>query len=202
MSERPHPLITSADTVTGHWQLDILWSVLVSQDETQGQFSVMEQLMPKRSGVAPHLHPRTSEMFYVLEGEMALQIEDQLVTAKPGQFVRIPPSTPHAFAVTTDTCRVLNLYVPALFDDYISMTSVEATATTVPPEGAQQPPTQDQMAAFNARLVELSVNRWLDMPDLVSDLRDEPHGLTSEGSPSKRGAEHRTTEAPGTQHGR
>lgn len=46
MTEQVHPLITSADTVPGHWQLDILWSVLVSQDDTGGQFSVMEQLMP------------------------------------------------------------------------------------------------------------------------------------------------------------
>lgn len=191
MSEQqPHPLITSADTVTGYWQLDILWSVLVSQDDTEGKFSVMEQLMPQRSGVAPHLHPRVSEMFYVLDGEMALQLEDQVVTAKPGQFVRIPPATPHAFAVTTESCRVLNLYVPALFDDFISMTSVRATGKTPPPTGAQEPPSEEQMSAFNARLVELSVNRWLDLPDLVSDLRDDPHGLTSEGSPSKRGIRH------------
>ena len=190
MADQPHPLITSAGTVTGHWQLDILWSVLVSQDDTGGQFSVMEQLMPRRSGVAPHLHPRVSEMFYVLDGEMALQLEDQLVTAKPGQFVRIPPATPHAFAVTSESCRVLNLYVPALFDDYIAMTSVPATAATPPPSGAQKPPTEEQMAAFNARLVELSINRWLDLPDLVSNLRDDPQGLTSEGSLSKRGTGH------------
>lgn len=190
MSETPHKLITSAGTVTGHWQLDILWSVLVSQDDTEGKFSVMEQLMPRRSGVAPHLHPRVSEMFYVLDGAMAVQLDDQLVTATPGQFVRIPPGTPHAFAVTSETCRVLNLYVPALFDDYISMTSVVATAPTPPPPGLQHPPTETQTAAFNARLVELSVNRWLDLPDLVSDLRDDPQGLTHEGSLSKRSTKH------------
>ena len=190
MADQPHPLITSADTVTGHWQLDILWSVLVSQDDTGGQFSVMEQLMPRRSGVAPHLHPRVNELFYVLDGELALQLEDRLVTAEPGQFVRIPPGTPHAFAVTTESCRVLNFYVPALFDDYISMTSVPATAVCPPPAGVQKPPTEEQMAAYNARLVELSINRWLDVPDLVSDLRDDPQGLTTEGSLSKRGDVH------------
>lgn len=172
MADPAEALVTSIDNAPGYWQLDILWSVLVSADQTAGAYSLMEQLMPHSSGVAPHLHPRTAEVFYILDGELALQLSDEVLTGRAGQLVRIPPATPHAFVVTTETCRVLNLYVPAMFDDYISTTSVPATAKTVPPPGSQSPPREDQLAAYHAGIKELAINRWLDSPDLLAHLRN------------------------------
>ena len=43
-------LVASVATVPGYWQLDILWSPLVSTEQTGGTYSLMEQLMPPRPG--------------------------------------------------------------------------------------------------------------------------------------------------------
>ena len=68
--------------------------------------------MPAKAGPPPHVHDQGEEVFYILDGEMALQLGNQVVTGTSGQLVRIPAGTPHAFAVRTETARVLNFYVP------------------------------------------------------------------------------------------
>ena len=49
-----------------------------------------------------HVHRVQEETFYVLEGECEWQIGDQLVHAKPGAYVFIPPGTPHNIGNASD----------------------------------------------------------------------------------------------------
>ena len=46
--------MASVATVPGYWQLDILWSPLVSTEQTRGAYSLMEQLMPAQAGPRHH----------------------------------------------------------------------------------------------------------------------------------------------------
>ena len=106
-------LVTSAETAAGFWQMGILWTLLIPGESTRGTYSLMEQLMPAKAGPPPHVHDQGEEVFYILDGEMVLQLGDQVIIGTSGQLVRIPAGTPHAFAVKTETARVLNFYVPA-----------------------------------------------------------------------------------------
>jgi quercetin dioxygenase-like cupin family protein len=76
-------LVASVATVPGYWQLDILWSPLVSTEQTKGAYSLLEQLMPTKAVPPPHVHDHGDELFYILEGEMVLQLGDQVVTGRP-----------------------------------------------------------------------------------------------------------------------
>jgi quercetin dioxygenase-like cupin family protein len=49
-----------------------------------------------------HVHRVQEETFYVLEGECEWQIGDQLVRAKPGAYVFIPPGVPHNIGNASD----------------------------------------------------------------------------------------------------
>src|SRR5581483_1282291 len=84
------PLVTSVATVPGYWQLGILWSPLVSTEQARGAYSLMEQLMPAQAGPPPHVHDPGEELFYILAGELPLQLGDQVVAGRAGQLVRIP----------------------------------------------------------------------------------------------------------------
>jgi uncharacterized cupin superfamily protein len=42
-------------------------------EQTKGQYSIMEQLMPAAAGPPPHVYEHGDEIFYVLDGEMAMQ---------------------------------------------------------------------------------------------------------------------------------
>jgi mannose-6-phosphate isomerase-like protein (cupin superfamily) len=60
-----------------------------------------------------HRHPRHTESFYVLEGEMTFTVGDRELRAVTGTWVQVPPGTPHRFAYTgTGEVRFLNLHTP------------------------------------------------------------------------------------------
>jgi mannose-6-phosphate isomerase-like protein (cupin superfamily) len=60
-----------------------------------------------------HRHPRHTESFYVLEGEMTFTVGDRKLRAFAGTWVQVPPGTPHMFAYTgPDEVRFLNVHTP------------------------------------------------------------------------------------------
>ena len=165
-------LATSAETAAGFWQMGILWTPLISGESTGGTYSLMEQLMPAKAGPPPHVHDQGEEVFYILDGELALQLGDQVITGTRGQLVRIPAGIPHAFAVKTETARVLNFYVPAALDLQVAMLGTPATSPALPPPRAQRPPTAEQEQAFAKRLHDLATQSMSTQPDLLADYRD------------------------------
>jgi quercetin dioxygenase-like cupin family protein len=174
-------LVASAETAAGFWQMGILWTPLISGESTRGAYSLMEQLMPAKAGPPPHVHDQGEEVFYILDGEMALQLGDQVLTGTKGQLVRIPAGTPHAFAVRSETARVLNFYVPAALDLQVAMLGTPATSPALPPSGAQRPPTAEQEHAFAQRLHDLATQTMSAQRDLLGEYRD--HAAEHPGMP-------------------
>jgi mannose-6-phosphate isomerase-like protein (cupin superfamily) len=71
----------------------------VTGTDTHGQFGLFEYRMaPGAEGARPHLHKRLVEMFYVVDGELELIIEQRKVLAPPGTFMLVPENTPHGFS--------------------------------------------------------------------------------------------------------
>ncbi len=165
-------LVASAETAAGFWQMGILWTPLISGESTRGTYSLMEQLMPAKAGPPPHVHDQGEEIFYILDGEMALQLGDRVVIGTSGQLVRIPAGIPHAFAVKTETARVLNFYVPAALDLQVAMLGTPATSPTLPPPGAQRLPSAERERAFAQRLHDLATQSMSDQRDLLREYRD------------------------------
>ena len=58
----------------------------------------------------PHVHHRHAELFYVLEGELALTVGDRELRAEAGSWVQVPPGVPHA---VTGPARHLDLHAPS-----------------------------------------------------------------------------------------
>ena len=58
----------------------------------------------------PHYHKKTTEIYYVLEGEGHLEIEKEKVPLKPGVSVLIPPNNLHR---AVGELKILNVPVPA-----------------------------------------------------------------------------------------
>jgi quercetin dioxygenase-like cupin family protein len=64
--------------------------------------SMFDCTLPPGSSTGLHVHRVHEEAFYMLEGECEWQVGTQLVRAKPGTFVFIPPGVPHNIANTAD----------------------------------------------------------------------------------------------------
>lgn len=70
-------------------------------------------LEPDQPGPYRHYHTNLAEIFYVLEGELLLQIGDQVERAGPGTFAFCPIGCVHAFrAAGQEAARVLIMALP------------------------------------------------------------------------------------------
>src|SRR5450755_2886753 len=74
-----------------------VYRFLATGDDTNGKYALWEALVPPGGGPPPHVHSREEEGFYILEGEITLQIGDQRIVAMAGTFANMPVGTPHSF---------------------------------------------------------------------------------------------------------
>jgi quercetin dioxygenase-like cupin family protein len=68
-----------------------------------------------------HIHREHSDGFYVLEGELTIEVADQTLRAGPGWFVMAPPGVVHTFRNDSSAeARFLNMHVPSMgFHEYL-----------------------------------------------------------------------------------
>ncbi len=69
----------------------------------------------------PHVHARHGEALYVLDGELALQLEDGVRRVAPESWAFVPPEVVHAIEVAGDTpARFLVFHTPGSgYGDYV-----------------------------------------------------------------------------------
>ena len=93
-------------------------TVKADAGRTAGVVSVLEADEPPGFGPPVHVHHDTAEVFYVLEGEYVMYLDDREVVCPAGSFVFIPVGAPHGFRVGNVPSRKLNLYFPAAMIGY------------------------------------------------------------------------------------
>ena len=60
-----------------------VYRFLVTGDDTNGKYAIWEAIVPPGGGPPPHVHSREEEGFYILEGEITLQVgEERLVSSE------------------------------------------------------------------------------------------------------------------------
>src|SRR3954452_4089563 len=118
------------------WFGDSLFEFLVPSDATGGQLSVFRATM--RQGFAPprHIHTREDEVFLVLDGDVAFEIDGRRRSAGPGTSVSMPRGVPHGFLVQSAVATMLGVMVPGHFEHLFRTLSVPADARTLPPAGS------------------------------------------------------------------
>ena len=144
------PFKSDAKDAPAYWLLDVLWIVHVTGEQTEGRYSVIEQYMPEGSGPPPHVHPFEDEAFYVLAGEMTVNVGGQSLVLGAGSIGNVPRNTVHSFKVTSkEVCHVLNFYTPAGFEQAITGCSRPAESRTLPPKGLDAPDSPQVFRFFN-----------------------------------------------------
>jgi quercetin dioxygenase-like cupin family protein len=113
--------------------------------ERGGGFSMVEHPIAPRALAAPlHTHTHEDEYTYVLEGQVGVQVGDDVTVAGPGELVFKPRGVRHAFWNAGDTtARVLEIISPAPFVKYFE----ELAPLMDGPEGPDFP----AIAALQAR---------------------------------------------------
>jgi quercetin dioxygenase-like cupin family protein len=113
--------------------------VLMRSEETGGQISVTEIVVPPHNP-GPPLHTHDfDEAFYLLEGELLFQVEEAVVSKGAGELSFAPRNVPHALANHSDAAaRYLLMCTPAGFERHWARMAADA-AGVEPPQWALQP---------------------------------------------------------------
>jgi quercetin dioxygenase-like cupin family protein len=83
--------------------------------------AVVVRAAPGWGKAPPHVHARHGEALYVIEGELALLLEDRVQRMEPESWAFVPPGVVHAVEVTGDApARFLLLHAPGSgYGDYV-----------------------------------------------------------------------------------
>jgi mannose-6-phosphate isomerase-like protein (cupin superfamily) len=66
------------------------------------QQSLAEARLPPGARTTPHFHPRTEEIYYILEGTGRMTIGEDEQDVRPGDAIAIPPGEVHTIRCTSD----------------------------------------------------------------------------------------------------
>lgn len=102
---------------------------------TGGLALVMDGVLePGDAGPYRHYHTNLTELFYVLEGEVLLQIGDQVTCVQPGSFAFCPIGCVHAFrAAGEEKARLLMIGIgPGVGEEFLRELAM------LPPDASQE----------------------------------------------------------------
>ncbi|MCK2216273.1 cupin domain-containing protein [Actinomadura sp. ATCC 31491] len=74
------------------------FTLLADASDTAGALGANRLVLgPGRDGARPHYHALSTELFYVLDGQVEFLLGEEPVTVSRGALVTVPPGLPHAF---------------------------------------------------------------------------------------------------------
>jgi quercetin dioxygenase-like cupin family protein len=91
---------------------------MATADETDGAYLMFEDEMEQGKTTPLHLHPEADESLYVLDGRVLMYLDGEQREVGPGGLVMVPRGMPHAFLVTSPSCRALALLTPGIGQDF------------------------------------------------------------------------------------
>jgi quercetin dioxygenase-like cupin family protein len=114
-------------------------TVLLRSEESAGVVALVA-LSSGPGFAGPPLHRHDfDEAFYVLEGELTFQLEEEVFTRGAGELAFAPRNVPHTYANHSDApARALLVITPAGFERYFARMAAERDGVD-PPEWARRP---------------------------------------------------------------
>jgi quercetin dioxygenase-like cupin family protein len=124
---------------TATWALGSLFQHLATGAETGGTFGLSLVRQPAGTATPLHVHSREAEAFYLLAGQLTYQAGEQTYQLRPGSFIYLPASVPHAFRVTgTSPAEFLAIVAPGGLMDLYDEVGRPATERELPEPDDQQ----------------------------------------------------------------
>jgi quercetin dioxygenase-like cupin family protein len=105
---------------------------LATAEETGGAFFLMEFVGVQDKVTPVHIHPGVDETFYVLDGEILLDLSGERRSLSTGGVAVMPRGVPHAFKVVSPEARLLSLLTPGKGEDFFRLASEPALPGSSP----------------------------------------------------------------------
>lgn len=95
-----------------------VYTILGNQSHSNGVFISLLTEGPIGPAIPKHLHEKVTELFHCLNGEMEIFAGDGFVRLHPGDFLHVPPRTPHSFQLKKHDTRFLGFITPGHFEPF------------------------------------------------------------------------------------
>ncbi|MEA2180334.1 MAG: hypothetical protein QOG77_3631 [Solirubrobacteraceae bacterium] len=128
------------------WWFGSLAVIKATAADTEGQLTIVEVTEPPGAEAPLHVHHREGEGFWVLEGDVTLEVGDTTIEVGAGDFAWGPRGVPHRYTAGPEGCRMLFLVTPGGFEELVRGMSEPAGSRTLPPP-ADGPPDMERIAA-------------------------------------------------------
>lgn len=104
----PQPFVLGNGEGEKSLVFDQLFTILLSADETDDQYGVFVMQGRKGNRIPAHTHLTAHEIFYVVDGEITVWMDDQAeyhsrTTLTTGDFAFVPAGIVHAFQIQSTT---------------------------------------------------------------------------------------------------
>jgi quercetin dioxygenase-like cupin family protein len=120
-----------------YWLAGTRLRVLAGPADTGGRYDLVEGWFPAGAKIPRHLHRRSSEQIYVLDGEFTVWRGECNTVLRPGEDLFIPAATAHALSVTGGgPGRALIVTAPSGFARLITEAGTPDDGSRVPPSAA------------------------------------------------------------------
>jgi quercetin dioxygenase-like cupin family protein len=117
-----------------YWFFGDIYTFKVTGKETNGAFTIFDQVVQPQNGPPPHIHHREDEAFYVIEGRFSFLSGDKETVCEAGSFIYIPRGVIHTFKNIGDTQgKLLVTFSPAGLEGFFYALATPATDLTKPP---------------------------------------------------------------------
>lgn len=95
-----------------------LYTILGNQTHSHGVFIALLTEGPIGPAIPRHQHEKVTELFHCLNGQMEMFVGDDFVLLDAGDFLHVPPQTPHSFQLKKHDTRFLGFITPGDFEPF------------------------------------------------------------------------------------
>ena len=109
------------------------YTVLLSSDDTNGRYCLIDMHIPPGGGPPPHRHD-FEESFTLMQGEIEATVRGEKSAVRTGETLSIPANAPHSFTnAFKENVRLLCLCAPAGQEEFFAQVGVPVATRTIPP---------------------------------------------------------------------
>jgi quercetin dioxygenase-like cupin family protein len=139
MADDRNTVAVARDEGAGRWWFGSLAEIKLRARDTGGLLTIIEVTEPPDAEAPLHVHRREDETFWVLGGDVTLEVGGTTFAAGPGDCAFGPRNVPHRYRVGPAGCRMLFILTPGGFDELVEEISEPAQSRTLPPPPEKEP---------------------------------------------------------------
>jgi quercetin dioxygenase-like cupin family protein len=115
------------------WWLGSLAEIKATAADTGGLMTIVEVTDRPGSEAPLHVHHHEDEGFWILEGDVTIEVGDTTIECHAGDYAFGPRGIPHRYTVGDAGCRMLFIVTPGGFEGLVREMGTPAESRTLPP---------------------------------------------------------------------